>query len=99
MTEERRKEIERVIRLAALEIEPESLPALTAQIDQILEYVSQLESAGEQDVDDVELLGNIAPQALRADQARPSELALPPDANAPVFRDGLFVVPKLDAME
>ena len=54
----------------------------------------------------VAVLGSAAPvpvgpakAPLRADEVRPVPLAYPPSAFAPDFREGFFVVPRLEAME
>ncbi len=97
MTEERRKEIEDVARLAALDIDPESLPTLTAQIDRILAYVSQLDPVPAKSAMDEDPSGKRT--TLRSDEVVPSRLLHPVMVNAPAFREGLFVVPKLGALE
>ena len=89
-----RAEVEHIARLAALALDEKSLPALTEQIGQILEYVSQLEAV--EDAGDP--AGGAYPgprQPLREDNVRPTPLALPLQELAPAFRDGLFLVPRL----
>jgi aspartyl-tRNA(Asn)/glutamyl-tRNA(Gln) amidotransferase subunit C len=92
-----RQEVERVARLAALALENESLPALTEQIGRILDYVSQLEAV--QDPGQEKALEYPGPrQPLREDTPRRAPLALPLEEIAPLFRDGLFLVPRLGAV-
>lgn len=84
-------DVERIARLAALEVDDASLPALTAQIGRILEYVSQLER-----VQGAAAMPGIShPPALREDVVRQADLAAPPGSIAPAFKDGLFLVPRL----
>ncbi len=93
-----RDDIDRIVELAALDIEPDTLPVLRNQIRQILEYISQLEAFADEPVtpDGPDVA---APQPLRPDTVRPASVAPTPGVNAPEFRDGLFVVPKLDALD
>ena len=91
------EEIERVAQLAALAVERESLPALAEQIGRILEYVSQLEAVpdlGEQPA--IDYPGPRPP--LRDDVPHRTPLAVPLEQIAPLFRDGLFLVPRLGAV-
>ncbi len=89
-----RADVEHIARLAALAVDEKSLPALTEQIRQILEYVSQLEAVEDAD----HLVGESYPgprQPLRDDTARSAPLALPLEDMAPAFHHGLFLVPRL----
>ena len=96
-----REDVERVARLASLGISEAELPALTAQMARILDHVSQVGAA----VDAAELdagatwLGTEAPLPLRPDDLRPPNLARPLKSFAPALKDGLFLVPRLAAME
>ena len=93
----RKEDIEHVARLAALALEENALTELTAQIGQILEYVSQLEGVTEElEADDGGYPGPHPP--LREDRARRFDLAIPLDQIAPAFREGLFLVPRLGAV-
>lgn len=94
----RREEVERIARLASLAVDDEALPALTKQIGSILAYVSQLEKL-DLDVEGTVWLGKAPPQPPRADQVRPSDLQRPVKAIAPAFREELFLVPRLAAMD
>ncbi len=95
-----RSEVEHIARLAALAIDEQSLPALTAQIGRILEYVSQLEVV-QGPVEGVPSGADYPGphQQLRADEAHRTTLALPLQAIAPALRDGLFLVPRLGSLE
>lgn len=89
-------DIERIASLARLAIDPRTMPALAAQIEQIVRYVSQLEAVDPQ-------VGAISPAwmeagtipPLRSDDVSPPALAGDLDRMAPVFRDGFFLVPRL----
>ncbi|MGE0439904.1 MAG: aspartyl/glutamyl-tRNA amidotransferase subunit C [Gemmatimonadales bacterium] len=87
------QEVERIARLAALEVAPEDLPDLAAQLDRIVEYVGHLPPLDGADAADRD------PAVLRADEVAPAPLTEPPARFAPDFRDGFFVVPRLAAMD
>lgn len=86
-----RSEVERIARLAALDLDEESLPALTRQIGRILEYVSRLEAVES----GARMPGLSHPPGLRADVARKADAALQPGNLTQAFKDGLFLVPRL----
>jgi aspartyl-tRNA(Asn)/glutamyl-tRNA(Gln) amidotransferase subunit C len=94
------EDIERVARLAALAVDDATLPALTKQISDILDYVSQLEQA---DIGPGQTgstwLGEDRPQSPRQDEVRPADLHRALKDIAPAFREDLFLVPRLAAME
>ncbi|MEZ4456569.1 MAG: Asp-tRNA(Asn)/Glu-tRNA(Gln) amidotransferase subunit GatC [Gemmatimonadales bacterium] len=87
------EEVERIARLAALEVASEELPELAAQLDRIVEYVGHLPPL------DAAADRAAAPATLRADEVAPAPLAEPPAGFAPDFREGFFVVPRLSAMD
>ncbi|NOT09064.1 MAG: Asp-tRNA(Asn)/Glu-tRNA(Gln) amidotransferase subunit GatC [Gemmatimonadales bacterium] len=91
-------EVERVAKLAELAVDPKDLPALTAQMNAIVDFVAQLTELGD--------LGGATPYIagpertpLREDVVRPARMARRPAEIAPDFEEGFFVVPKLGAME
>lgn len=91
-------EVMQMARLAELSLDPADLPALTAQMDRIVSFVAQLSTLP----DDGEVdAGQVGPAAtpLREDNIRPSGLARNPEAFAPEFSAGFFVVPRLEAMD
>ena len=92
-----REEIEHIARLAALGIDEQSLPALTDQIRRILDYVSQLENV-EQSEQEATSTSPGPRQPLRDDEPHRSPLAVPLAEIAPLFRDGLFLLPRLGAV-
>lgn len=94
----RREDVERVARLAALALDEDAVPALTRQIAGILDYVSRLEQL-DLGVEGASWLGKTPPQPPRTDEVRPPDLERPVQSFAPSLRDGLFLVPKLAAME
>lgn len=94
----RREDVERVVRLAALAVDVDTLPALTRQIAGILEYVSQLEQL-DLPVEGAVWLGKTPPQPPRADEVQPPDLQRPLNTLAPSFREGLFLVPKVLGLE
>jgi aspartyl-tRNA(Asn)/glutamyl-tRNA(Gln) amidotransferase subunit C len=92
------EDVRHIAKLAELDLVEAELPKLTAQLDAILDYVSQLTALG-----DAPSAGDagIGPAAapLRADVVRPISLARPLEELAPEFRDGFFLVPRLAAMD
>jgi len=94
----RRDDVEQVARLAALSIDDEQLAALTKQIQSIISYVAQLEGVPTAP-DDIDYRPGNRETPLRADEITPIPLSHPPAEMAPAFRDGFFIVPKLEAFE
>jgi aspartyl-tRNA(Asn)/glutamyl-tRNA(Gln) amidotransferase subunit C len=93
-----RRDVERIAQLTALHVDEQALAELTRQIARIIEYVSQLEAV-DTGSDQAVWLGKEPPQSLRPDEARPPDLQRDLQSFAPAFREGLFVVPRLAAME
>jgi aspartyl-tRNA(Asn)/glutamyl-tRNA(Gln) amidotransferase subunit C len=93
-----RDDVLRIARLAELEVDEESLPALAEQMSRILDYVAQLSAATGSDGLRPFVPG---PDAIRfrPDEVKPWPLAAGPDELAPAFKDGFFVVPKLGQFE
>ena len=94
----RREDVLHVARLAELEVAEADLPRLVDQLARIVGFVEQLNEvpAGEQAPP---FLAGPAAVRLRADEPAADPLIRPPAAFAPEFPQGLFVVPKLGAME
>jgi aspartyl/glutamyl-tRNA(Asn/Gln) amidotransferase C subunit len=87
-----------VARLAELDVAEGDLPTLVEQMGRIVDFVAQLNEvpAGEQAPP---FLAGPRQVRLRPDEVHPAVLTRSPAEMAPEFRDGLFVVPKLGAME
>lgn len=94
-----RAEVEHVARLAALAVDETTLPALTAQIARIIDYVSQLEAADTEPGGAASSWLSQGPaQPLRPDEVRPADLVRGIAAFTPAVRENLVVVPRLSAM-
>jgi len=93
-----RDEVLHAARLAALDVHEDELPQLVAQMGRIVDFVAQL---GEVPASEEAPPFHAGPDhvALRADVVAPTPLARGPAEMAPEFREGLFVVPRLGAME
>jgi aspartyl-tRNA(Asn)/glutamyl-tRNA(Gln) amidotransferase subunit C len=86
-----RDEARRIAKLAHLEFDDAGLDRMAAEMTKILTYIDQLR---EIDVEGFEESGG-AVNPMREDEPRPSidrELVA---RNAPAWRDGFFVVPKV----
>jgi aspartyl-tRNA(Asn)/glutamyl-tRNA(Gln) amidotransferase subunit C len=92
------QDVKHVARLAELAVADADLPALTDQMDRIVSFVAQLRELADSEATGSFLAGPDQ-TPLRPDEVRPGGLAYPPQAFAPEFVDGFFVVPKLGAME
>jgi len=81
-----REEVLHIARLAELDVVEEALPTLVEQMSRILDYVAQL---------------NRLPtgETARPYVAGPDAIAFGPKQLAPAFRDGFFVVPRLEAFD
>jgi aspartyl/glutamyl-tRNA(Asn/Gln) amidotransferase C subunit len=98
-----RADVERIAELAAMKVDEGQLELVTKQLDRILEYVSRLETSL-QATEDAELRLEPPPgathvQPLRDDDVRPVSPAVNPREFAPDFKDGLFLVPRLPALD
>ena len=93
-----RDEVLHVARLAELDVPAADVAGLVTQIGRIVEYVAQLDQvpAGEQAEP---FQGGPPMVALREDTPGSVPLARGPESFAPEIRDGLFLVPRLGAME
>jgi aspartyl-tRNA(Asn)/glutamyl-tRNA(Gln) amidotransferase subunit C len=93
-----RDEVLRIAQLAELDVDEEALPELVDQMSRIIDYVAQLSA--------VPANGSVkafvpGPDAIRfrPDDVNPAPLAFGPAEFAPAFKEGFFVVPKLDQFE
>jgi aspartyl-tRNA(Asn)/glutamyl-tRNA(Gln) amidotransferase subunit C len=93
-----REDVLHVARLAELDVAEADLPKLVEQMGRIVGFVEQLNEvpAGEQAPP---FLAGPDRTPLRADEVDSVPLVRPPSAIAPEFVQGLFVVPRLGAME
>lgn len=93
-----RDEVLRIARLAELDVDEETLPELADQMSRILDYVAQLSAVPTNGSLKVFVPG---PDAIRfrIDEVNPAPLAVGPDKFAPAFKEGFFVVPRLDQFE
>lgn len=89
-------DVRHIATLAELEISEAELPSLAADMERIVTFVEQLPDIPVEDRTSV----TVGPSALRLreDVVDPVPLARPPEANAPAWRDGFFVVPALDGL-
>ena len=94
----RREDVLHVARLAELDVAEADLPRLVEQMGRIVGFVEQLNEvpAGEQAPP---FLAGPDRTPLREDKVDSVPLVRPPSAAAPDFVQGLFVVPRLGAME
>ena len=84
----------RVAKLARIKVEPEALPALAEEFNNILGFIEQL---SEVDVDGIEPMTSVTPQRLkrREDVVTDGDQQDRVLANAPDAREGFFAVPKV----
>jgi aspartyl-tRNA(Asn)/glutamyl-tRNA(Gln) amidotransferase subunit C len=93
-----RDEVLHVARLAELAVDDADLDRLVEQLNRIVDYVAQLESAPA-DAGAERLPPGPPAARLREAVPGPVPLARPPAAFAPEFDEGFFLVPRHGAME
>lgn len=86
-----RDEAARVAALAHIRFDEAGLERMAAEMTGILEYVDQLRAVDVAGVED----GGAAPMILRDDLPAPSLEREAVAANAPAWRDGFFIVPRV----
>lgn len=86
-----RDEARRVAELAHLEFDDAGLDRMASEMTTILTYIDQLREADVEELADHDV--TVTP--LRDDEPRPSLDRDGVARNAPAWRDGLFVVPKV----
>lgn len=89
------KEAQRIATLANIDLSSDEAARMAAEMTKILEYIDQLREIA---IDDVTLEA-LQPTPMRDDQPLPSLDLADVSANAPAWRDGLFVVPRVIAGE
>ncbi|NUH65976.1 Asp-tRNA(Asn)/Glu-tRNA(Gln) amidotransferase subunit GatC [Sulfitobacter sp. S0837] len=84
----------RVAKLARIKVEPDALPALAEEFNNILGFIEQL---SEVDVEGIEPMTSVTPQRLkrREDVVTDGDQQDRVLANAPDAREGFFAVPKV----
>ena len=84
----------RVAKLARIEVDEESLPALAEEFNMILGFIEQLNEA---DVEGVEPMTSVTPQRLkrRKDDVNDGDQQEKVLSNAPDAREGFYAVPKV----
>lgn len=90
-------EVRHVARLAELAVAEADLPLLAAQLEGIVTFVAQLDEATVP-ADSTAVAVGPDRLTLREDVVNPISMTHGPEAIAPVFIEGFFVVPKLGGM-
>lgn len=88
-----RDEVRRIADLARLRIEDDELDRLTSEMNDILEHVDALRAL---DAHDPDVVPTPDARSVNAEPTAPQEpepLDFGPDAFAPEFKDGFFLVP------
>lgn len=95
MSDANQMDVSYVANLARMELTDEETKLFQGQLDQVLEYVEQL---NELDVSNVQPTAHAVPlvNVLRADEPRESLDNDIVTANAPASRDGQILVPKIN---
>lgn len=93
-----REDAERIAHLAEMDVDGEALEALAEQLSSILAYVAQLNAVSGGDNARAFVAGPDVVK-FRPDEVKPQPLALTPKELAPAFREGFYVVPRLDQFE
>lgn len=95
MSDKNHMDVSYVANLARIELSDEETELFQGQLDQVLEYVEQLD---ELDVSDVVPMAHAVPlvNVLRADEPAASLENETVTANAPATRDGQVLVPKIN---
>ncbi|HZE94746.1 MAG TPA: Asp-tRNA(Asn)/Glu-tRNA(Gln) amidotransferase subunit GatC [Gemmatimonadales bacterium] len=93
-----REEALRIAQLAELDVDDAALSELAEQMSRIIDYVAQLSAVPANGTVKAFVPG---PDAIRfrADEVNPAPLAFGPAEFAPAFKEGFFLVPKLDQFE
>jgi aspartyl-tRNA(Asn)/glutamyl-tRNA(Gln) amidotransferase subunit C len=86
-----RDEARRIAELAHLEFDDAGLDRMASEMTEILSYIDQL-----RDIDTAEFAErDVTVTPLREDEPRPSTDRALVERNAPAWKDGFFVVPKV----
>ncbi|HXH62774.1 MAG TPA: Asp-tRNA(Asn)/Glu-tRNA(Gln) amidotransferase subunit GatC [Gemmatimonadales bacterium] len=89
-------DVRKIAQLAELDVAEEQLPELVSQMSRIVDYIAQLAQVPASETAKPFVTG---PDAIRfrADEVRPWPMAFSAKDLAPAFKNGFFLVPKLDA--
>jgi aspartyl-tRNA(Asn)/glutamyl-tRNA(Gln) amidotransferase subunit C len=92
------REVNQIAQLARLRLDPAETEAMARDLASILDHIRELEGV---DVESVPPTGGVSEHTapMRADTAGADPLKLPPETFAPELVDGLFVVPRLAALD
>jgi len=93
-----REDVLNIARLAELQVDEATLPALVEQMSRILDYVAQIAAVAAAESAKPFIPGPEETR-FRADEVQPAPLAFGPERFAPAFRDGFFIVPRLGAFD
>jgi aspartyl-tRNA(Asn)/glutamyl-tRNA(Gln) amidotransferase subunit C len=91
-------EVEQIAALARLELEEAELAAMAKDLGSIIDHIRELEGV---DTAGVVPMGGVGdePAPMRADEPGADPLHLPLERLAPALEEGLFLVPRLAALD
>ena len=90
-----RADIQKIAELAELAVDDATAAELEKQLSRILDYVAQLAKLPKEG----DGAGDARAVRLRRDEITPDPLLRDPEDFAPVFRQGLFLVPRLGELD
>lgn len=92
------EEVERIAKLAKLELSPDEVTEMSATLSSILGH---MEALGRVNLQEAPALAAVVegPAPLRGDEPGADALRREPPEIAPDWRDGFFVVPRLAALD
>ena len=91
-----RSDLERIAQLAGVALDDSEEQPLTAQLEEILDFIAQLQSVGPTAAETFRPGPPNAP--FRADIVNPIPMMQPFEAFAPLMEDGFLIVPKSESM-
>lgn len=91
-----RGELERIAELAGVALDPAEEATLVKQLEEILDFVAQLQSVSSSDEETFRPGPVAAP--LRPDVVNPIPMRQPFEAFAPEIQDGFLIVPRTESM-
>jgi aspartyl-tRNA(Asn)/glutamyl-tRNA(Gln) amidotransferase subunit C len=90
-----RDEARRIAELAHLEFDDAGLDRMAAEMTRILSYIDQLREVEASSLEEHDVERDVTVTPFREDEPRPSIDRDAVARNAPAWRDGFFVVPKV----